>query len=112
SKFGDLATWRSIRAPNRLTTPRDAPAAVAVPLFGADPFIPTKTYVYVTGGRDAAGAVLGSVERAVVLRNGDAPVLTSVAGAAAPGALAAGTWYYKVSALLDPTDPDNPGGET
>jgi len=112
SKFGALAAWRAIRAPNHLTTARAAPAAVAVPLFGADPFIPVKTYIYVTGGRDAGGAVLGSLERAVMLRNADAPVVSTIAASATAGALAAGTWYYKVSAILDATDPDNPGGET
>lgn len=112
SRFGALAAWRQIRAPNQLTTPRAAPVAVAVPVFGADPFIPAKTYVYVSGGRDAAGAILGSVERAMVLRNGDAPRLTSLAASATPGTLAQGTWYYKVSAVLAAADPDNPGGET
>jgi len=112
SKFGALGAWRAIRAPNHLTTARDAPAAVAVPLFGADPFIPVKTYIYVTGGRDAGGAVLGTLERAVVLRNADAPVVSTVAASATAGTLAAGTWYYKVSAILGASDPDNPGGET
>jgi len=112
SKFGALGAWHAIRAPNRLTTARDAPAAVAVPLFGADPFVPVKTYIYVTGGRAAGGAVLGSVERAMVLRNADAPKITGIAGSATAGSLAAGTWYYKVSAILDAADPDNPGGET
>ena len=112
SKFGALAAWRAIRAPNQLTTPRVAPVAVVVPVLGADPFIPANTYVYVSGGRDEAGAILGSVERAMVLRNGDAPRLTSLAAAATAGTLAQGTWYYKVSAILVATDPDNPGGET
>jgi hypothetical protein len=112
SKFGALGAWHAIRAPNRLTTPRDAPAAVAVPLFGTDPFIPVKTYVYVSGGRNAGGTVLGSVERAMVLRNGDAPKITSIVASPTGGSLAAGTWYYKVSAILAAGDPDNPGGET
>lgn len=112
SKFGALGAWHAIKSPNQLTTPRDAPAAVAVPLFGADPFIPVKTYIYVTGGRDAGGAVLGSVERALVLRNADAPANVTLAASATAGTLAAGTWYYEVSAVLANTDPDNPGGET
>ena len=112
SKFGALGTWHQLPAANDLTTPRDAPVAVAVPLFGTDPFIPTKTYIYVTGGRDAGGTVLGSVERAMVLRNADAPKVTSIAASAAAGSLAAGTWYYEVSAVLAGSDPDNPGGET
>lgn len=112
SKFGALGAWHAIRAPDHLTTARDAPAAVAVPLFDTDPFVPQKTYIYVSGGRDASGAVLGSVERAMVLRNADAPKLTGIAASAAAGSLAAGTWYYKIAAVLDAGDPDNPGGET
>lgn len=112
SNFGALSPWRAIRAPNRLTTTRRGAAAVTVPLFGSDPFIPIKTYVYVTGGQDMAGTVLGTVERAMVLRNADAPDITSIAASATAGTLAAGTWYYKVSAILDAADPDNPGGET
>ncbi|MDB4954786.1 MAG: hypothetical protein JWO36_2355 [Myxococcales bacterium] len=112
SKFGALSPWRAIRAPNHLTTTRDAPAAVTVPLFGTDPFVPQKTYVYVTGGQDGGGAVLGSIERAVVLNNADAPKITSIASSATAGTLATGTWYYKVSAMLAASDPDNPGGET
>lgn len=112
SKFGALGPWRAIRTPNKLTTTRDAPIAVAVPLYGTDPFIPIKTYIYASGGRNAAGTVLGSVERAMVLNNSDAPKITSIAASATAGTLAAGTWYYKVSAVLDPGDPDNPGGET
>lgn len=115
SKFGALAAWRSIRAPNHLTTPRDAPVAVTVPLYSTDPFIPDKTYVYVSGGRDGSGTVLGSVERAMVLRNKDAPRITSIAASATAGTLGQGTWYYKVSAVLaggSGGDPDNRGGET
>ena len=114
SKFGALGAWNAIRAPNTMTTARDAPAAVAVPLF--DPlgsqFIPTKTYVYVLGGRNAAGTVLGSIERAMVLRNGDAPKITSSGPSATAGSLSTGTWYYKVSAVMSAADPDNPNGET
>ena len=114
SKFGALGTWHQLRAPNQMTTARVAPAAVAVPLF--DPigsqFNPVKTYIYVTGGHDAAGIVLGSVERAMVLRNADAPRVTTTQVSATPGSLAGGTWYYKVAAVLAASDQDNPGGET
>jgi len=48
----------------------------------------------------------------VVLSTNDAPRVTSIGRSATPGTLEAGTWYYKVSAVLDVTDPDNPGGET
>ena len=58
------------------------------------------------------GAVLDSVERAVVLSTNDTPRITSIAKSASDGALEAGTWYYKVSAVLAAADPDNPSGET
>ncbi len=113
SKFGALGGWNELRAPNRLNTPRVAPVAVAVPLYGSgSPYVPVKTYIYVTGGHDAAGTVLGSVERAVVLRTADAPIVSTAAVSTTPGTLADGTWYYKVSAVLASGDADNPGGET
>jgi hypothetical protein len=112
SKFGDLSAWREI--PNRLGTARVGAAAAAVPVFdpAGSPFIPARTYLYVTGGRDGAGAILGSVERSVVLSSKDAPHIASIGANAAPGTLEAGAWYYKVSAVLAAGDPDNPGGET
>ena len=76
-------------------------------------FIPSKSYLYILGGQDdqGNGTILSSIERAVVLSTDDAPVVDAVAGVGA-GTLDAGTWYYKVSAVLDGADPDNPGGET
>jgi len=113
SKFGALGAWQQLRSPNHLATPRVAPVAVAVPLYGVgSPYVPIKTYIYVTGGQDAAGTVLGTIERAMVLRSEDAPIVTSAAVSTTPGSLADGTWYYKVSAVLASGDADNPGGET
>jgi hypothetical protein len=119
-KFGGIAAWHQEKLSNNMTTTRDAPVAVAVPIPQAtDPcapavlcFPPVKTYIYVVGGRNQAGMVLGSIERAMVLRNADAPVVTTAAASASAGSLATGTWYYKVSAVLAASDPDNPGGET
>ncbi len=112
SRFGQLGSWDEIRNP--LTTPRVGAAAVAVPIFDPDgsPFVPIKTYLYVLGGQSDAGEVLSSIERAVVLSTSDAPVITDAAASATAGTLDAGTWYYKVAAVLDDGDPDNPGGET
>lgn len=110
AKFGQLGSWRDAGYP--LNTPRVGAAAVTVPIFDESPFVPAKTYLYVLGGMSDAGTVLDSIERAVVLSPGDAPVVTSIAASATESTLAAGTWYYKVSAVLDPSDPDNPGGET
>lgn len=113
SKFGALGGWQQEKASNNLRSTRDAPIAAAVVLANsADPFgPPLKTYIYVVGGRNAAGTVLDTVERAMVLRNADAPVVTGIT-AATGGTLAAGTWYYKVSAICAVADADNPGGET
>lgn len=113
SKFGRLAAWQDSR--NQLITPRTGASAVAVPLFdpAGSPFVPVKTYLYVLGGTSDDGTtVLDSIERAVVLSPDDAPTITSIASSATASTLAAGTWYYKVSAVLGTGDPDNPGGET
>jgi hypothetical protein len=113
SKFGELGTWEETR--NLLNTARVGATLVSVPVFDAagSAFIPAKSYLYVMGGQDdqGNGTILSSIERAVVLSTDDAPIVDAAAGSAA-GTLDAGTWYYKVSAVLDGADPDNPGGET
>ncbi|MGE5181471.1 MAG: IPT/TIG domain-containing protein [Acidobacteriota bacterium] len=120
SKFGALGAWHQEKTSNELIVKRDAPAAATVELpdpadpctgFGILCLPPLKTYVYVVGGRSDAGTVLGSVERAMVLRNADAPVVADPTPATG-GTLAAGTWYYKVSAICSATDLDNKSGET
>lgn len=113
AKFGQLSAWRDGR--NQLASARTGGAAVAVPLFdpAGSPFIPVKTYVYAIGGSaDFGTTVHGSIERAVVLSPADAPTITSITSTATTSTLAAGTWYYKVAAVLGSGDPDNPGGET
>jgi hypothetical protein len=113
SKFGELGTWEESR--NLLNTARVGASLVSVPVFdpAGSAFIPSISYLYVLGGQDdqGNGTILSSIERAVVLSTDDAPVLDGAVGAGA-GTLDAGTWYYKVSAVLDGADPDNPGGET
>ncbi|PIW01337.1 MAG: hypothetical protein COW42_05225 [Deltaproteobacteria bacterium CG17_big_fil_post_rev_8_21_14_2_50_63_7] len=110
SKFGALGQWSEQR--NRLLTPRTGASAVFVPLYTAQsPFVPAKNFLYVTGGLDDNGQVLDSVERALMLSSADAPRITHI-DPADTGSLGAGTWYYKVSAILSSADPDNPGGET
>jgi hypothetical protein len=111
SKFGVISGWRSQK--HELTTARTGAAAVTVAIFDAgSPYIPTKSYVYVLGGLDASGNPLSSVERALVLPTGQAPQIESLERSDDTGDLAAGTWYYKVSAVLNAGDPDNPSGET
>ncbi len=120
SKFGALGAWHEEKTSNALIAGRDAPAAATVELpdpadpctgFGILCLPPLKTYVYVVGGRSSAGTVLDSVERAMVLRNADAPVVGDPL-LATGGTLATGTWYYKVSAICSATDLDNKSGET
>ncbi|HEX5746249.1 MAG TPA: hypothetical protein VFZ09_08390 [Archangium sp.] len=69
------------------------------------------SYVFVLGGIRADGTAMTTVERAQVLKVADAPALQPPT-VDAPGSLPAGTFYYRVSAILSPTDPKNPGGET
>ncbi len=69
-------------------------------------------YLYVAGGNDGAGPV-NTVERALVLDPLQAPSITDVDIVPGMGTgLGGGTWYYRVAALMDANDPDNPGGET
>lgn len=112
SKFGALSSWSE--TPNQLMTGRVGAAAVTVPIYdpSGSPFVPIKSYLYVIGGQAGDGTILDTVERAVILSTDDAPNITSIGASSTAGSLAAGTWYYKVSAVLDATDPDNPSGET
>jgi hypothetical protein len=67
------------------------------------------TYLFAIGGRSGTTAS-SAVTRAQVLRNIDAPVVTSTGTVA--GTLQAGTWYYRVSAIRPASDAKNPAGET
>ncbi|MBN1612408.1 MAG: hypothetical protein JW940_37605, partial [Polyangiaceae bacterium] len=68
-------------------------------------------YLYVVGGNDGANPVASAI-RAEILDPLDAPTISDVALELAPGGLDAGVWYYTVSAVMDGSDADNPGGET
>jgi hypothetical protein len=72
------------------------------------------SYLFVMGGvRGSDGAALSTVERAQVLKVADAPLLTAPERFTMDGAtLPSGTLYYRVSAILDGTDVENPNGET
>ncbi len=67
-------------------------------------------YIYVVGGTTNGMAPLGSIERAKILTDDDVPQVNDPTVGA--GALPKGTWYYRVSAVKDAADPDNPDGET
>ena len=67
------------------------------------------TYLFAIGGRSGTTAAT-EVRRAQVLRNADAPSVTSATATA--GALTGGAYYYRVSAIRPASDVKNPGGET
>ncbi|HEY3356129.1 MAG TPA: IPT/TIG domain-containing protein [Polyangia bacterium] len=98
--FGDLSDWQVLRS--RLPAARTG-------LGGAQ----AGHFLYVAGGRDGSGVASAEVLRAEVLLPADAPAnirptldfVTTGAG------LAAGTWYYRVAAVMRPDDPTNPAGE-
>lgn len=97
--FGRLGSWKII--PNKLNSPRFAFASVQF-----------NGWIYVIGGTaDGSNPITAYiVERAKILTTDTAPqnlTLTSLPG----GALKAGAWYYRVSAVMKNTDPENPSGE-
>jgi hypothetical protein len=95
----------------RLTTPRTQVSAVRIDRF-----------IYVVGGSTALPSAtptsqntLNTIERASLLDPAVRPKNLSVDLTLVPsaqGGLGAGTYYYRVAALLPPTDAFNPGGET
>jgi len=93
--------------PNATPTPRSGHTAVVRTVKG------DTSYVFLIGGVDETGAAQPFVERAQVLRVADAPALAQPTTTSEEGTtLPAGTFYYRVSALLREDDPKNPGGET
>jgi len=106
-KFGQVGAWFVQK--NAMKTARSGLAVVR-----------QGSYLYAMGGTSAtdgtkgtspSGAPLASIERAKILDPAQAPVVQDPPTAStAAGSLGAGTWYYKVSAVVN--DADNPGGET
>lgn len=68
-------------------------------------------YIYVFGGFDGANP-LASAERALILSPQETPKLDVSDIVPNDQGLDPGYWYYKVSAVFDATDTDNPGGES
>lgn len=64
-----------------------------------------------TGGAAPTGVPLDTIERARILDPAQAPVFNAPTTSNV-GTLAAGTWYYRVAAVMANNDADNPGGET
>lgn len=67
-------------------------------------------FLYVAGGTDG-GAPLDTVERAVVLDPSDREEVTDLLLEVGAQGLDAGTWYYRVAAVMTPGDALNPDGE-
>jgi hypothetical protein len=102
-KYGNIGSW--MVGHNQLPAARTMLSAVAVPSQTG-----VGGYVYAIGGYDGSAAVT-TVSRAKILLPNEAPVVTKTA-VSLKGTLAKGTWYYRVAAVLDGTDPGNPNGET
>ena len=69
-------------------------------------------FIYLVGGYDGTKS-LSSVLRSQVLDPAQAPQLNDADLTPDPtNGLAPGLYYYRVSAIMDAADPDNPGGET
>lgn len=94
-------TWTTQR--HHLTTKRTHAGAVAIGRF-----------VYAVGGSDGT-APIASVERAAILDPEFRPEIEDLdlqLKPAGESGLAAGAWYYRVAAVMGPTDAFNPDGET
>lgn len=100
--FGNLGAWSLLPAQSSLPQGRSLAHVVNLGRF-----------LYLVGGSIDAGAT-DSVLRAQILDPQDSPDITDVVFEYGDGAagLDGGLYYYLVSAVMAPTDPSNPGGET
>jgi hypothetical protein len=108
--FGVLGAWFVQR--NKLAAPRSGAAIVQLGKYiyvisGTSTFATTSG----TGGIAPSGTPLATVERAKLLDATDIPSLSDPV-TKTTGSLDAGSWYYRVAAVRDATDPDNANGET
>jgi hypothetical protein len=112
---GTTCTFRTLdRTPLGVGTEQETPEA-RKGLTAIVRTVPNDTsYLFVIGGvRGFDGATLNTVERAQVLKVADAPSLVPPERLTQEGAtVPSGTLYYRVSAVLDGTDLENPHGET
>lgn len=97
--FGRLGSWMAI--PNIMTNKRFGLAAVQF-----------SGWVYAVGGTaDGTNPVSSCpVEKAKILTSDTAPQNLR-ATSAGYGSLGGGTWYYRVSAVMTGSNPENPNGE-
>jgi hypothetical protein len=96
--FGRLSPWATL--PLNLPEGRSFAGAVTVGRF-----------IYLAGGRTATGAT-DSVLRAQILDPLAAPEVNDLSFDYGAQGLEPGLYYYRVSAVMDPSEPSNPGGET
>lgn len=96
--YGKMGAWALQRY--NLTTPRVFAGGTS-----------SGRYIYVGGGSDGMND-LASVERALLLSPAEAPVIADVDLTLGDVGLDAGQWFYRVSAVFDAADPENPGGES
>ena len=109
--FGRVGKWTTGRYP--LTNARSGLTAVV-----------QGRYVYAIGGTSSTGGTggatpsgtplaTGTIEMAKILDPANAPILQDPPSVTTgTGTLGTGAWYYKVSAQLDGTAPDNPNQES
>jgi hypothetical protein len=97
SRFGDLSEWTLL------------PVTLPEPLTGLT-LVRRGDYLFAAGGRDGSDAPVTSVFRARILGEDSAPIILAPETESG-GNLAAGTYSYRVSAVMD-TGTDNEGGET
>ncbi len=97
-RFGTLGAWRELGT--KLPAKRTLSGVVTVGRF-----------LYTVGGNSGTGAT-ATAYRAEVLRPEDAPRIDDVALDVGAVGLGPGVYFYRVAAVMAPTDSDNPSGET
>lgn len=99
--FGRVGKWNLI--PNRMNKKRFASSAVQ-----------HNGWIYVIGGTEdgTSPVAICPVERAKILTSDTAPRIKAITSHRGDGTLGAGTWYYRVSAVMKETSAENPGGES
>jgi hypothetical protein len=96
--FGTIGAWTT--SPITLSSKRTLSGATTL-----------GRYIYLVGGDDGTGPV-STAERALILSPRETPQIEDVDLALGAAGLGEGEWHYRVSAVFDATDTDNPGGES
>ena len=97
--YGTLGAWSAVPS-SPLNTARTEAAGVTL-----------GRYLYVLGGTDGTNP-LASAERAMILDPVEVPTLDVDDITPSATGLSPGAYVYRVSAVFDQNDPDNPGGES